>query len=319
VALLTILLMVVTATILAVGLLSRQDRMLRETSVLLRQDQGLQYALAGENLLSTLLAADAKNNPNTTGFKDVWAQPTPPYPIEDGAITGKLIDQSGKFNVNNLYHDGQVDQTSMAYFKRLLTQVGLSSGLANAVLDWQDPDDTPTDADGAESSFYLGQDPSYLAANRPFVDVAELRKVRGFDAKSFQLIAPYVTALPTYAPININTASMPVMAALDASLTPSAVNAWVTKRNGGSQSIAQVSELWEDSGFKAVSTDNQAKVATLLDVKSSYFQAIIDANLSGRDRFLTSEIFRSGQKVYVWRRSLAPIPLELFQQQAPAS
>ncbi len=48
VALLTILLMVVMATILASSLLARQQRMLKQSELLLRQDQALQYALAGE-------------------------------------------------------------------------------------------------------------------------------------------------------------------------------------------------------------------------------------------------------------------------------
>jgi len=319
VALLTILLMVVSATILAVGLLTRQDHLIRESTVLLRQDQSLQYALAGENLVGVLLAADAKNNPNTTGFKDLWAQPTPPYPIEDGMIVGKLVDQSGKFNLNNLYHDGQKDQNAIDYFKRLLTQVGLSAGLANAVLDWQDPDDNPTEAEGAENSFYLGQDPSYQTANRPFVEAAELLKVRGFDTKSYQLLAPYVTALPRYTPININTTTMPVLVALDTSITPAAATAWITKRNAAVNSVAQVTELWADPGFKGVPAENQAKVISLLDVKSGFFQAKINVNLGGRDRYLTSDIYRSGQQVYVWRRSLAVIPADEMQRLIPAS
>lgn len=306
VALLTILLMVVTATILAVGLLTRQDRMMRETSMLLRQDQSLQYALAGEKLFGALLIASAQDNANVDSLRSIWAKPIPPYPVEDGAVTGKLIDQSGKFNLNNLYHDGQADQAAIAYFKRLLTQVGLPSGLSSAVLDWEDPDDNPADADGAESSFYLGQQPAYQAANRPFGQVEELKKVRGFDAKSYQLIAPYVTALPLPSLININTAPMPVIAALDENITPASVNAWITARNASPDPIKQVSELWQDPAFSKVPDAKKSALTALLDVKSSYFQAQIDVNLSGRDRFLTSDIYRVGQKVYVWRRSLAP-------------
>lgn len=309
VALLTILLMVVTATILAVGLLTRQDRMMRETSILLRQDQSLQYALAGESLFGALLVASAKDNANVDSAKSIWAKPIPPYPVEDGAVMGKLIDQSGKFNLNNLYHDGQSDPAAIAYFKRLLTQVGLPSGLSSAVLDWQDPDDNTADADGAENSFYLGQQPSYQAANRPFGQVDELKKVRGFDAKSYQLLAPYVVALPQLSLININTAPMPVMAALDENVTPASVNAWITARNANPDPIKQVSVLWLDPAFSKVPEDKRNTLTALLDVKSSYFQAQINVNLSGRDRFLTSDIYRVGQKVYVWRRSLAPLPV----------
>lgn len=307
VALLTILLMVVTATILAVGLLTRQDRMMRETSILLRQDQSLQYALAGESLFGALLVASAKDNANVDSAKSIWAKPIPPYPVEDGAVMGKLIDQSGKFNLNNLYHDGQSDPAAIAYFKRLLTQVGLPSGLSSAVLDWQDPDDNTADADGAENSFYLGQQPSYQAANRPFGQVDELKKVRGFDAKSYQLLAPYVVALPQLSLININTAPMPVMAALDENVTPASVNAWITARNANPDPVKQVAVLWLDPAFSKVPEDKRNTLTALLDVKSGYFQAQINVNLSGRDRFLTSDIYRIGDKVYVWRRSLAPL------------
>lgn len=309
VALLTILLMVVTATILAVGLLTRQDRMMRETSILLRQDQSLQYALAGENLFGALLIASAKNDANVDSLRSIWAKPIPPYPVEDGAVMGKLIDQSGKFNLNNLYHDNQANPAAMAYFKRLLTQVGLPSTLASAVLDWQDPDDNPVDADGAENSFYLGQQPAYQAANRPFGQVDELKKVRGFDTKSYQRIAPYVVALPLPSLININTAPMPVIAALDENITPASVNAWITARNANPDPIKQVSLLWQDPAFSKVPEDKKNTLTALLDVKSSYFQAQINVKLSGRNRYLTSDIYRVGPKVYVWRRSLAPLPV----------
>jgi general secretion pathway protein K len=310
VALLTILLMVVTATILAVGLLTRQDRMMRETSVLLRQDQSLQYALAGENLFSALLIASAQDNAKVDSAKSIWARPIPPYPVEDGVIAGKLIDQSGKFNLNDLYNNGQKNDVALAYFKRLLTTVGLQPTLASAVLDWQTSENAlPTDSDGAKNSFYLGQTPSYQAANRPFQQIEELRKVRGFDEKSYQLLAPYVSTLPQFSAININTAPMPVLAALDDSLTPAAVNAWIVERNAQAEGIAQVTSLWQYPTFAKVPADAQSALATLLDVKSSYFEAQINVNLSGRNRYLTSDIYRTGQKVYVWRRSLAPLPV----------
>ena len=309
VALLTILLMVVTATILAVSLLSRQDRIMRATSLLLRQDQSLQYALAGEHLFGALLIASAKDNDKVDNAKSLWARPVPPYPVEDGFILGKLIDQSGKFNLNNLYQAGKVDAIALTYFKRLLTELGLQPALASAVLDWQTPETSePTDSDGAKNSFYLGQNPSYQAANRSFQQIEELRKVRGFDEKIYQTLAAYVSAVPQFAPININTASTPILTALDDSLTPAAVNAWIVERDANPSGITQVSEMWKNTAFSKVSASAQTDLSTLLDVKSSYFQVQIHVNLSGRNRYLTSDVYRAEQKVYVWRRSLAPLP-----------
>jgi general secretion pathway protein K len=309
VALLTILLMVVTATILAVSLLSRQDRVMRATSLLLRQDQSLQYAFAGEHLFGALLIASAKDNAKVDHAKSLWARPIPPYPVEDGFITGKLIDQSGKFNLNNLYQGGKANAVALAYFKRLLTQLGLRPGLASAVLDWQTPETaSPTDGDGAKNSFYLGQNPSYQAANRSFQQIEELRKVRGFDEKTYQVLAPYISAVPQLAAININTAPMQVLTALDDKLTPGLVSGWIVERDAKPGGIAQVNEMWQNKVFLNVPAAARTDLSTLLDVKSSYFQVQISVNLTGRNRYLTSDIYRTEQKIYVWRRSLAQLP-----------
>ncbi|MEY2863472.1 MAG: hypothetical protein RLY58_1179 [Pseudomonadota bacterium] len=308
VALLTILLMVAMATILAAGLMSRQQRYVRETSVLLRQDQALQYALGGEAFLTELLAADEKTSASHDSLDEVWAQPTPPYPVEDGVVMGQIVDESGRFNVNNLYHDGQADAEAVALFGRLLVRAGLSADLADAVLDWQDPDDTATGASGAESSFYLGQQPAYRAANRPFQDAAELQHVRGFeDPAAYAKIAAYVTVAPTFSPININTASGVLLSALDDTVAVQAATAWVTARDTERKPLDQVSALWSQSGFALLPTEKREGLNRFLSVKSDYYRAEISVSLEGRLRYLTSHVYRQGNRVVVYRRSLAPI------------
>ena len=79
VALLTILIMVVLATILAVSILRYQNANLEETKLLLRQDQALQYAWSAEYFFSELLIQDAKDN-TTVSLNESWAQPFPPFP-----------------------------------------------------------------------------------------------------------------------------------------------------------------------------------------------------------------------------------------------
>ena len=91
VALLTILIMVVLATILAVSILRYQNANLEETKLLLRQDQALQYAWSAEYFFSELLIQDAKDN-TTDSLNESWAQPFPPFPVEDGVVTGQLHD-----------------------------------------------------------------------------------------------------------------------------------------------------------------------------------------------------------------------------------
>lgn len=308
VALLTILLMVAMATILASSLLMKQQRLVRESSVLLRQNQATQYALAGERFLIELLAADQQSGANTDHLGELWAQPTPPYPVEDGVVSGQLIEQSGRFNLNNLYHNGQPDQEALALFGRLLTQVGLSADLADAVLDWQDPDDTITGAAGAEDSFYMGQQPSYRAANRPFMSVQELQLVRGFESSEvLELIEPYVSAVPTFATINLNTAQAPVLAALVDNMDRNSIGNWVSRRDQNAEPIEQVAAFWETSGQSQITPEQRTQAQRFLSVKSSYYQAQVTVVLSGRTRYLTSDLYRQGATLYPYQRSFAPI------------
>ena len=69
----------------------------------------------------------------------------PPFPIEDGSVSGRLLDESGKFNLNNLTNgEGIVNEDAKSWFERLLVRVGLPAELSQAVIDWQDPNDEPT-------------------------------------------------------------------------------------------------------------------------------------------------------------------------------
>ena len=307
VALLTILFMVAIASIMAMGILNEQQRMVREASIMLRQDQAWIYAKSGEYFLSELLVNDAKNSKNNDNLSEQWAQPLPAFPVEDGTVSGRLIDQSSKFNLNNLYHEGKPDKEAFELLGRLLKRVGLAAELAESIYDWQDPDDTVTGSMGAEDSFYLGQQQGYFAANRPFTQVEELKKVRGFDQKNYDLIAPYVTAVPYFTAINVNTASAVLLSALADGLQINQVEEWVSQRDKSQQYLDNATELWSQPPFSQVANAKPTGIDRLLAVKSEFFQAQILVNLSGRKRYLTSDLYRTGEQVMAYQRHQMPI------------
>lgn len=313
VALLTILLMVVIASIMAMGILNQQQRMVRESSVLLRQDQAWAYAKSGEYFLSELLVNDAKNNSKNDNLTEQWAQPMPVFPVEDGSVAGRLVDESGKFNINNLYQEGKTNPSAIEYFKRLLKRLDLSPDIVDAMVDWQDPDNEIFGAAGAEDSFYSGQQPAYLAANRSFNSIDELKRVRGLDPDSFSKLAPYITALPTASQVNVNTAPAMLLASLDDSLNVDAVQQWVDKRDKERAFLEQVNELWNQAPFSQVPdsvgevSGRRNSLASLLAVKSDYFKAEVIVTLSGRKRYLNSQLSRKGENVMVYQRSMAPV------------
>ena len=307
IALLTILVMVALATILAATIAKRQTNTSENTGYLMRQDQSLLYAKSAEAFFSELLIQDSDNGGNIDHLQENWAKPMPAFPVEDGFVSGRLLDESGKFNLNNLLKaDGSVDDSARRWFEKLLQRVGLPAELSQAVIDWQDADDETTGAMGAESNYYQGLDPSYLASNTKFHQVEELKLVRGFEGKNYDLIAPYVTALPEATKININTAVPILLASIDSRIDVTTVEQALKAKQAELTYFNSVEDLWKLNAFSGIEPQNKSDAAAWLDNKSNYFTAQIEVVLSERKRQFTSAIMRKDKQVTVYSRSLAP-------------
>jgi type II secretory pathway component PulK len=75
-------------------------------------------------------------------------------------------DEGGKLNINT------------ATATQLLMLPGMTPDIADAIVDWRDPDDTPSPY-GAESEYYGSVQPPYRSKNAPFETVEELLLVKG--------------------------------------------------------------------------------------------------------------------------------------------
>ncbi|MFM6906643.1 MAG: type II secretion system minor pseudopilin GspK [Acinetobacter tjernbergiae] len=308
VALLTILVMVALATILAATIAKRQTNTAENTGYLMRQDQSLLYAKSAEAFFSELLIQDSDNGSSIDHLQENWAKPMPPFPVEDGSVSGKLLDESGKFNLNNLVKaDGnQVDDSARRWFEKLLQRVGLPAELSQAVIDWQDTNDEVTGAMGAESSYYQGLDPAYLTPNTKFHSIEELKLVRGFEGKNYDLIKPYVTALPEQTKVNMNTARALLLASIDPKVDVKAIEQQLKVKETELTHFNNVDDLWKLSAFSGIDEQSKTDAASLLDSKSNYFTAQIEVMLSERKRQFTSLMMRKDKQVIVYSRSLAP-------------
>lgn len=307
IALLTILVMVALATILAATIAKRQTNTSENTGYLMRQDQSLLYAKSAEAFFSELLIQDSDNGSSIDHLQENWAKPMPAFPVEDGFVSGRLLDESGKFNLNNLLKaDGSVDDSARRWFEKLLQRVGLPAELSQAVIDWQDADDETTGAMGAESNYYQGLDPSYLASNTRFHQVEELKLVRGFEGKNYDLIAPYVTALPEATKINMNTAAPLLLASIDPKLDVKTLEQELKAKQAELAYFNSVEDLWKLNAFSGIEPQNKTDAAAWLDSKSNYFTAQIEVVLSERKRQFSSAMMRKDKQVTVYSRSLAP-------------
>ena len=308
IALITILVMVALATILAATIAKRQANTAENTAYLMRQNQSLLYAKSAEAFFSELLVDDANNAGAVDYLQENWAKPMPAFPVEDGFVSGTLQDESGKFNLNSLVNDeGVPNPQAKLWFEKLLLRVGLPEKLSEAVIDWQDADEEISGTMGAENSYYQGLPQGYLAANSKFHNVEELKLVRGFEDQKYLQIVDYVSALPASdSKVNVNTAPAMLLASLDPKLDINAVEQALQKRQTNLEYFSNINDLWATEPFKQVSPDVQSQVNALLGVQSNYFKAKIEVLLSERKRQFSSDLVRKDKTVYVVYRSMAP-------------
>ncbi|MGE8561893.1 MAG: type II secretion system minor pseudopilin GspK [Acinetobacter sp.] len=308
IALITILVMVALATILAATIAKRQANTAENTAYLMRQNQSLLYAKSAEAFFSELLVDDAENAAAVDHLQENWAKPMPAFSVEDGFVSGTLQDESGKFNLNSLVNnDGTPNPQAKAWFEKLLMRVGLPEKLSEAVIDWQDADDETVGAMGAEASYYQGLAQGYLPSNNKFHHVEQLKLVRGFEGQKYLQIAEYISAVPTSdSKVNVNTAPAILLASIDPKLDIKAVQQVMQQRQAKLEHFSNIDDLWAIEPFTQVSTDVRNDMNNLLGVQSNYFKAKIEVLLSERKRQFSSDLVRKDKTVYVAYRSMAP-------------
>lgn len=155
----------------------------------LRQVQAKACADSGIHAVAALLA-DPERNPddfydNESLFHQVSVGGGGQYSIVAAFPRGEtlstrdyrfgLIDESSKINLNALL---RLDTSGRVAFEMLMKLPNMTEEVADAIIDWIDPDDNPRPY-GAESQSYLGGTPSYRCKNGPLDSVEELLLVRG--------------------------------------------------------------------------------------------------------------------------------------------
>ncbi len=121
VALITAIVVVAIATVLAVRIGTRAAMDLRRTAGLVALDQGWHVALGAEAWAIEVLKDDYKDSPEIDHLGEAWAQPLPPLPVDGGEVRGALEDMQGRFNLNNLVNaEREPDDANVERFQRLL-------------------------------------------------------------------------------------------------------------------------------------------------------------------------------------------------------
>jgi general secretion pathway protein K len=237
VALITALLITALVGSVAASLAWDNALDVRRTMVLLYRDQAIQVAIGSEGWVTKILRDDASASENDH-LEEIWATDIPPLPIDSeavqGQIWGSIEDLQGRFNVNNLVaSDGEANPVFVEQYRNLLLALDLDPRLAEATVDWLDPDQNESIPDGAEDPLYSGFTPAYRTADQYLRNVTELAAVNGMDHLSFEILLPHITALPPGTLLNVNTATIPLLQSLDQGIDLSAAESLAEQRAGG--------------------------------------------------------------------------------------
>ena len=125
----------------------------------------------------------------TTGdAEERWAADAQPHeiPWPEATIKIRVRAESGRIDLNRAPRE-----LLLGLFEQLLPEAD-HAALADAIIDWRDPDERPEPA-GAEEMDYARAGYAYTPPNRPFVTVNELSQVMGFDDKTVAAVNPYLT------------------------------------------------------------------------------------------------------------------------------
>jgi general secretion pathway protein K len=216
-----------------------------------------------------------------------WAAPIViEYP--DGIrVSARVLDSQRRFDLNNLA--ATRPQNSSAWARQLLRDmmsdcaIPAISARLDALADWID-----ADSDGLyESSLYGQREAPYNAPDSFLQGLDELKWIQGWDAGTYRsrssddrpALAHLTTVIPsarnTPVPVNINTAPAEVLASL----------------LGGrrQQLVDMLLSLRENTPFKslallenAIDENEIEQLRPFLDVKSSYYDLVVEAGTRGR-------------------------------------
>jgi len=214
----------------------------------------------------------------------------------DTWLSGSIEDAQARFNLRNLVSASapgalQLNLTQIQAFARLLQLLGLDgqlakntavylrSGLAHSITRFQTgtaPNTSNTQqlvggagggANFTDNPGLSDADPNNAVAPLIMTSVDSLLDVPGFTPAAVARLRPFVTILPTTTPVNMNTASAEVIAAIVPGMSLSSAQAFVARRQTVFfHNLADVQLALQGAGAPQSSVDS-----TLCDVNTSYF------------------------------------------------
>lgn len=258
-----------------------------------------------------LLKEDRKNG-QTDYLEEDWAFAGGiGFPVEGGYLQGEFYDAQAKLNLNSLASPIKVkpdpldperfseaqrrfirflqtfdgsNQPKDSTEPALVIDLNMAVAMTEALVDWLDPDDSPSGYGGAESLQYQQGSITWVPPNGPLESLEELKLIQHFTPEIFDAIRPFLVVLPSDgAGLNINTL-------IDLRLKQSLGNA-TDLQPLSATNLVDFDEWRGDSGF-AASSDLATHLSPLLGggaliteglaVGTEYFWLVVNVQLDDK-------------------------------------
>lgn len=141
----------------------------------------------------------------------------------DAEVEIRVVDESGRIDLNAAQQQQLIDLFESAGVEREDAEA-----LADAVMDWRDPDDLVRPF-GAEDPDYDSAGYGYGAKDAPFETIEELQQVIGMNYELFTRVEPAVTVYSGRSQVNLNLAPREVLLA-QPGLNPDLVDRYLEER-----------------------------------------------------------------------------------------
>ena len=178
------------------------------------------------------------------------------------------------------------------------------------IIDWLDPDSELINSWVAEQVDYDGYSPPRVPANSLITDTTELAAIGSFKVAEVQRLMPYLSALPDITPININTASSQMLAAVGGSMGLE-FEQMVSEQRPFS-SVDEFYTFIAERTQLALPLVKTRWPATVIGVNSNYFELYLEVTLGEARIEVKSIMDRSGrQEPVILAREITMVPARL--------
>lgn len=218
VAIITALLLTTLAITIVASLFWQQQVQVRSIENQRLQLQK-QWILRGALDWARLILREDARSSRQDHLGEPWAVPLAPTPLsqyvdgsseQDAVLSGRIVDAQSRFNLTTLSNARTINQHAVHAFARLLAALQIDPSLALSC------------AEAVAAGQLSPRQTAASGMTMPLQQDNDLLAVPGMNSAILAQLRDYISILPRATPVNVNTASAPVLAAMIDDLPPAA-------------------------------------------------------------------------------------------------